>query len=123
MPATRKISPAFRVFLLPLFIGLLSAPLLAAPAEQVIKITAQKFQYTPNEINLKKGVPVVLEFTSLDVLHGFNCPEFKIRADIPPQKVTKVRFTPARVGTFEFHCDNFCGSGHADMAGKFIVSE
>ena len=123
MPATRKISPAFRAFLLPLILGLLSAPLLAAPAEQVIQITAQRFHYTPNEINLKKGVPVVLEFTSLDVKHGFTCPEFKIRADIPPKKVTKVRFTPDRVGTFEFHCDNFCGSGHADMAGKFIVSE
>ena len=58
MPATRKISPAFRAFLLPLILGLLSAPLLAAPAEQVIQITAQRFHYTPNEINLKKGVPV-----------------------------------------------------------------
>jgi Icc-related predicted phosphoesterase len=93
------------------------------PAEQVIKITAKKFEYSPNKITLKKGVPVVLELASLDRLHGFNCPEFKIRSDIAPEKVTTVRFTPEKTGTFEFHCDVFCGLGHGEMTGAFIVTE
>jgi 3',5'-cyclic AMP phosphodiesterase CpdA len=91
--------------------------------EQVIKITAKKFEYSPNEIKLKKGVPVVLELTSLDRLHGFNCPGLNIRSDIEPGKVNTVRFTPEKAGTFEFHCDVFCGVGHGDMAGKFIVTD
>ena len=101
---------------------LISLPGLAAP-EQVIQIKAKRFEYTPNEITLKKGVPVVLELTSLDRLHGFNCPAFKIRGDIKPQQITKISFTPDKAGTFEFHCDNFCGSGHENMTGKFIVAE
>jgi cytochrome c oxidase subunit 2 len=95
----------------------------AAAAEQVVQIKAKRFEYMPNEITLKKGVPVVLELTSLDRLHGFNCPAFKIRGDIRPHKITKISFTPDKVGTFEFHCDNFCGSGHETMTGKFIVTD
>jgi heme/copper-type cytochrome/quinol oxidase subunit 2 len=25
-------------------------------------------------------------------------------------------------GTFVFHCDVFCGSGHEEMAGRIVVS-
>ena len=89
----------------------------------MIKITAKKFEYNPKEITLKNGTPVVLEFTSLDRLHGFNCPELGVRADIKPGQVTRVRVTPQKTGDFEFHCDNFCGSGHAGMKGMFHVVE
>ncbi len=91
--------------------------------EQVIKITAKKFEYTPSEIRVKKGVPVVLELTSSDRLHGFNCPELGIRSDINPGKIARVRFTPPRSGTFVFFCDIFCGEGHEDMSGKIIVEK
>ncbi len=97
--------------------------LIAAENEQVIQITAKRFEYSPKEITLKKGVPVVLEFTSLDRLHGFNCPGLKLRMDIPPGKINPLRFTPDRAGTFPFHCDNFCGSGHEGMRGTIIVTE
>lgn len=91
--------------------------------EKVIKITAKKFEYSPNEIRIKKGVPVILEFTSLDRLHGFNCPDLGVRADINPGKPTRVRIVPQKAGTFPFHCDNFCGEGHEGMTGTIIVEE
>ncbi len=97
--------------------------LIAAENEQVIQITAKRFEYSPKEITLKKGVPVILEFTSLDRLHGFNCPGLKLRMDIRPGKVNTLRFTPDKAGTFPFHCDNFCGSGHEGMRGTIIVTE
>ena len=97
--------------------------LIAAENEQVIQITAKRFEYSPKEITLKKGVPVVLEFTSLDRLHGFDCPGLKLRLDIRPGKVNTLRFTPDKAGTFLFHCDNFCGSGHEGMRGTIIVTE
>ena len=97
--------------------------LIAADNEQVVKITAKRFEYSPKEITVKKGIPVVLEFTSLDRLHGFNCPGLKIRTDIQPGKANTVRFVPDKAGTFPFHCDNFCGSGHEGMTGTIIVTE
>ncbi len=100
-----------------------SGHLMAAENEQVIKITAKRFEYTPKEISVKKGIPVVLEFTSLDRLHGFTCPGLKIRTDIPPGKATALRFVPDKVGAFPFHCDNFCGTGHEGMRGTITVTE
>jgi cytochrome c oxidase subunit 2 len=93
----------------------------SAAQETVIKIVAQRFRYTPNEIVLKKGQAAVLEFTSLDFVHGFNIPELKIRADLPPGKVTTVRVRFDEAGSYDFLCDNFCGDGHEEMAGRFKV--
>ncbi len=96
----------------------------ADQTEQVIKITAKRFEYSPNEIRIKKGVPVVLEFTSLDRIHGFTIPDLgAIRATIEPGKVTQVRLTVPKAGTYEFHCDIFCGDGHEGMTGKIIVED
>jgi cytochrome c oxidase subunit 2 len=91
--------------------------------ERVIKIVAQRFVYIPNEILLKKGVPVRLEFTSLDFIHGFNVPDLHIRADLPPGKVTTIHLTPDKAGVYDFICDNFCGAGHEDMGGRIIVKD
>ncbi len=93
----------------------------AGPKEKVIRITAKKFNYTPGEIKLKKGVPVILEFTTLDVMMGFNLPDFNVRADIVPGKVTRLRLVPDKTGTFIFLCDVFCGTGHEEMNGKITV--
>jgi cytochrome c oxidase subunit 2 len=104
-------------------INVIGCTVLAQGNEQVVKITAKKFAYSPNDFTLKKEVPAVLEFTSQDVLHGFNCPDLGIRSDIPPGKVTPLRFIPQKVGTFPFHCDIFCGSGHEGMGGTITVVE
>jgi len=106
-----------------LIVGVFGAAALPAPPEQVIQITAKRFEYNPKEITLKQGVPVVLEFTSLDRLHGFKCTELGVRADIKLGQVARVPLNPQKVGDFEFHCDNFCGSGHGNMTGIIHVVE
>ena len=87
-----------------------------------IDITARRFNYSPNQIELKVGEPVVLRFTALDFTHGFNLPEFNIRADLIEGKQTSVALTPAKPGRFAFLCDNFCGTGHEQMEGVLIVT-
>ncbi|HEY1148878.1 MAG TPA: cytochrome c oxidase subunit II [Pseudoduganella sp.] len=89
--------------------------------ETTIQITAQRFHYSPDEITVKRGKPVVLAITSLDFVHGFKVPELGIRVDLPPGRVTEVRFTPQKTGRFDFLCDNFCGSGHEEMSGRIVV--
>ncbi|HWH77293.1 MAG TPA: cupredoxin domain-containing protein [Candidatus Binatus sp.] len=90
-------------------------------SERVIKITAHKFAYEPNEIQLKVGEPVVLELTSKDVTHGFNLPDLGLRADLEPGETARVRLVPDKAGTFEFHCDNFCGFDHESMSATITV--
>ena len=91
--------------------------------ERVIKILARRFTFSPDKLTLTKGVPVVLELTSADVLMGFSAPDFQVRADIIPGQVAKVRLVPDKVGTFTFLCDIFCGSGHETMNGTITVVE
>jgi cytochrome c oxidase subunit 2 len=95
----------------------------AEQQERVIKMTAKKFEYSPSEITLKKGVPTILEITALDRIHGFSCPDLNIRADLVQGKVTRVRVVPQKAGRFIFRCDIFCGDGHEDMSGTIIVKE
>ena len=95
----------------------------AEPKERVIRIDAKRFDYTPGELTLKKGEPVILELTSRDVLMGFNLPDFNLRADMVPDKVTRVRFVPDKTGSFTFLCDVFCGSKHEEMNGRLTVIE
>ena len=94
-----------------------------SPKDRVIKLAATKFQYSPAEITVKKGEPVVIEVSSEDVKHGFTLPDFGIRTDIKPGSVNRISFTPDKAGRFEFACDVFCGAGHEDMSGTLIVTE
>jgi cytochrome c oxidase subunit 2 len=93
----------------------------AQPAPQRVKLVAQRFRYTPSEFRVKAGVPIELEFTSLDFFHGFNMPDLKVRADLPPGRVTVVKLPAAAPGRYDFVCDNFCGDHHEEMQGRMIV--
>ena len=95
----------------------------AQAPERVIKITAHKFAYEPDRIDLKVGEPVVLELTSKDVTHGFKIPDLGLRADLEPGETARVRLVPEKAGTFEFYCDNFCGIDHENMSATIIVHE
>jgi cytochrome c oxidase subunit 2 len=96
----------------------------AKQPEQVIKMTAKKFEYNPNVIKIKAGVPVVFEFTSLDRVHGFTVPDLGgARLTIEPGKTNRVTILAPKAGTYEFHCDLFCGEGHEGMTGKIIAED
>ncbi len=91
------------------------------PTERLIKVRARKFTYDPDEITVTLNEPVVLELTSEDVVMGINIPDFAARSDIIPGQTHRLRFVPDKAGTFEFHCDIFCGTGHEDMSGTLHV--
>lgn len=107
---------------LPAFALLGRRALAQAAQPQVVTLVAQRFHYTPNEFSVKAGQPVVLEFSSLDFVHGFNIPDLKLRADLPPGVVTRVRFTVDKPGSYDFLCDNFCGDKHEEMSGRMLVT-
>ena len=94
---------------------------LESPVE--IRISAKRFEYTPNVIRLKKGQPVVFVLTSQDRIHGFRVEGTDIHAVITPDETVTVPFTPERAGTIAFGCDIFCGGGHEHMNGTLVVEE
>ena len=76
----------------------------AKPKERVIKINTKKFVYVPNEIRVKQGATVLLQFTAAEVPMGFSLPDFAVRADIMPGKVTTLRLTPHKTGRCAVRC-------------------
>lgn len=89
---------------------------------RVIEMIARRFTYEPNEIALKAGERVVIAIRSLDFVHGMNLPDLGMRLDLVPGRVTQLVLHPKAPGVIDFVCDNFCGDGHEDMHGRFIVS-
>jgi 3',5'-cyclic AMP phosphodiesterase CpdA len=87
----------------------------------VVSITAKKFSFTPSQIMLRAGTPEILELTSLDRLHGFNCPGLGVRTNVNPGVISRLRVTAKKPGTYPFHCDIFCGEGHSEMVGDIVV--
>jgi len=107
-------------------IGLVAVPpminlTLAKENTKVIEITAKKYDFSPSQITLKKGEPVILRLLSSDRVHGFMSRPLKIDTDISPGKATDVAITPATAGNFTVICDHYCGTGHGNMKMKVAV--
>lgn len=97
--------------------GIVARPLASAEGSaKRIEVAAKRFSYTPGEITLKKGEPVVLVFTSSDVTHGIHFKELGVDTRVSKGKPTEVPLTPTQTGSFVGQCSVFCGSGHGSMA-------
>lgn len=125
---------------LPLFIVMVFAYLGAGnlaevrrvdPDAMVVKVTAQQwswsFEYpaygvTSTELHVPEGKQVLLQMTSRDVIHSFWVPEFRVKQDLVPGRITELRFTPTLVGNYKVRCAEICGTSHAYMEGPVIVA-
>jgi cytochrome c oxidase subunit II len=95
----------------------------------VIQVTARQWAWSftyPNgkrttELVVAVGKPVKTELHSLDVIHGFYIPAFRIKEDVVPGKVNFTWFTPTKLGSFDIECTVICGVNHANMLSKVIV--
>jgi cytochrome c oxidase subunit 2 len=95
----------------------------APDAPRRIEVSVKKFSYTPAEITLKKGEPVVLVLSTEDVSHGLKFKELNLNAKFDKGKPAELAFTPDNVGDFVGHCSVFCGSGHGSMTLTLHVTE
>ena len=95
-----------------------------------IKVKAQQFTWTfeypeygivSNELHLPVDQQVVLKMESADVIHSFWVPEFRIKQDVVPGRVTEYRITPILVGDYKVRCAELCGATHAYMQNAVIV--
>ena len=92
-----------------------------AAEPRVIKVSARKFVFTPNQIKLAPHENVVFELTAVDTVMGFAIPQYNVRVDVPPGAVVRLPAQAGPAGTVDFLCDIFCGSGHETMSGTIVV--
>jgi len=72
-------------------------------------------------VHLPVDKPVRGWLRSMDVLHNFTVPQFRVKMDLVPGLVSYLWFSPTRTGTFEILCEELCGIAHHTMRGKVIV--
>ncbi len=98
----------------------------AMPAQEGakrIEVVASKFSYSPGEITLKKGQPVILVVKTADVSHGLRFRDLDLNTKAEKGTPGELAFTPQKTGTFVGHCSVFCGSGHGEMTLTLHVVE
>lgn len=99
------------------------------PNALVIKVAAQQwswsFEYPDGFVTTELRLPVnqqaVLKMQSSDVIHSFWVPEFRIKQDVVPGRVTDYRITPDLIGSYKVRCAELCGASHAYMEASVIV--
>ena len=76
-----------------------------------------------NELHVTVDEPAVIQLRSMDVLHSFWVPLFRIKQDAVPGMQIPVWFQPTRHGTYDLACAELCGWGHYKMRGQVTVHE
>lgn len=77
--------------------------------------------HTQNEFVVPAGTPVVLRMTSRDTLHNHYLPDFHVKEDSMPGRVTYLWFNPTKPGEHVVTCAAYCGVMHSYMAGRLLV--
>jgi cytochrome c oxidase subunit II len=72
---------------------------------------------TTNQLNLPVDRPVLVQLTSLDVIHSFGLFEMRVKQDAIPGMEIPVWFVPNKTGQYEIACSQLCGIGHFRMRG------
>lgn len=64
---------------------------------------------------LPVGKKARLLFKSSDVIHSFWVPQFRLKQDVVPGKLTQLVITPTIKGIYELRCSELCGLDHTIM--------
>ena len=94
-----------------------------SPGPRVVRITAERFAYTPSEIVVEKGTVIEFHLTSDDTDHGFRIVGTTVNAEIPKRRrgETVVTYTADTEGEFVIECSRPCGAGHTAMRARLVV--
>ena len=76
---------------------------------------------TENELVVPVNTPVKLNIESLDVIHSFFIPAFRVKVDAVKGLPTYLTFTPKEEGEFDIFCAEYCGTDHSYMTAKLRV--
>jgi cytochrome c oxidase subunit 2 len=70
---------------------------------------------------LPQDRPVRVQIRSMDVIHSFFLPNFRVKQDAVPGMTVQIWFTPKETGDYEIACAEHCGLGHYRMRGQVHV--
>jgi cytochrome c oxidase subunit 2 len=95
------------------------------PERRVIRISAERFVFTPSRVTLEVGEEVELRVESDDTAHGFRLVGTDTDVVVPKRGAgeASVIFKATTPGRVTFECSRLCGAGHHFMRGEIVVVE
>jgi len=129
------------------------SPAAKADMDTFAKMRQADDVHVVNELHVWKDNPVLVHLSTLDVLHSFNLPHFRVKQDSLPGKIIPVWFTPTKSNAvrgkgpsgellwldgmgresdgqpvdmsrvWDIACAELCGWGHWRMIGRVYVHE
>ena len=108
-------------------------------ASSTIRVTAQQWAWTfqhpgpdnvldtaddirtVNELHVAKDTLYHFKLTSLDVLHNFSVPVFRLKQDAIPGRVITGWFEATKTGEYDIQCAEICGIGHGLMPARIHI--
>ncbi len=101
------------------------------PAGSVqIEVLAQMFSWifiydndkeSENLLVVPENTPIKLNIESIDVIHSFFLPAFRVKVDAVKNYPTYVWFRTGEPGEYDILCTEYCGLDHSQMVAKLKV--
>lgn len=79
--------------------------------------------FTVEDMHVEVDKVYHFRLESLDVLHDFSVPVFRIKQDAVPGRSITGWFEATQTGEFDIQCAEICGIGHGVMAGRIHVED
>jgi cytochrome c oxidase subunit 2 len=106
-----------------------------AGPEMVVEVTGQQFAWRyeypssvtggaplkTTQLYVPENESVFFKIHSVDVIHAFWIPAFRLQIDAVPGITTSYRATPDRLGSYPVVCNLLCGVGHSLMRSAIHV--
>jgi cytochrome c oxidase subunit 2 len=101
------------------YLGLRNVPEGAMEVKATARMWSWQFEYPDgrksNKLYVPVGQPIKVDLVTVDVLHSFFAPAFRIKRDAVPGMQSYVWFEATEAGSYDIFCAEFCGTGHAAM--------
>lgn len=101
------------------FLALRNVPEGAMEVSATARMWSWNFSYangkTSDKLYVPAGQPVKVKLHSVDVLHSFYVPAFRVKRDTVPGMDNYVWFNAEKPGSYDIFCAEYCGVAHADM--------
>jgi cytochrome c oxidase subunit 2 len=108
------------------YLGLRTVPDDAMEVEVLAQQWSWIFVYendkeTVNELVVPLGQAIKLNISSLDVIHSFFLPAFRIKVDAVKGMPTYAWFYADKTGEYDIECTEYCGVDHSAMVARLRI--
>ena len=94
-----------------------------APRLVTVEMTAKRFAFLPEQVEVAEGDEVTVNVRSADGTHGIEIEKLKVKKAIPRGgEVVTLSFTAPAPGRYLIKCSEYCGRGHDDMKSVLVVA-